>query len=359
MSVFDINGNIITSCRDVLGNTPTHLFDIFGNTLSGGTSGGGTSGDGSYDFSVMTYNIQYWGAGNETVAPTIFGTYKPDIVAFQEHNYPSGSSINPLERMKPITEEFLSNAGKNYNVFCGKSTSEGKRCHSYTALAVNKNMCSATDTTRIGYSAQATSGIANNRTFDKYIASIKGRPVSIYNTHLEQSNGKIGTRSAKEAQAEELFNYIKNNETNPFVIMGDFNTRCDNLNNVNEWENTRKTIGRFVGTTDEYEDLNYEVTGCTAVNATGCLTCSLGRQGNCLCENIPASTPPTNGICTASSDNVYYTLLETNSTPKWYITDNIIVSPELEIVSAKMDTSKNEKPYADHRPLIAYLKFKD
>ena len=75
--IYDINGDSISNVYDKDGEQLEQAYDISGNELLPTEP---------ISFVVMSYNVQWFTGINsdETMQETIFDTYAPDVIGFQE-----------------------------------------------------------------------------------------------------------------------------------------------------------------------------------------------------------------------------------------------------------------------------------
>ena len=212
MSVYDLNGDAISSVYDKGGDLLGSCYDKDGDSIL------------DTELVVMSYNIQYFRELNADVDMqiAILDKYKPTILGMQEIG--SGS-------MPPVGSQILSPRYKNIDL--------GSQANK-TGIASNLKLLN------VQYHAYENQA-SEIRGYNTAEFDFKGRRVFWINTHLATSSEE----EIKVAQAGELFDLVQTKQT--FIITGDFNTICES---VSDTEYTTM-IKQFV-------DAGYNVANCSA-----------------------------------------------------------------------------------------------
>ena len=158
-----------------------------------------TENEAAFDLTVMTYNVQFFsGRNTENTAAQIINYYKPDIAGVQELG---DVSFIPSE-VKAVFDGYEYEAGIQRNRSLMASLMP---FGNYEATLYKNNS-------------------GETRGYQKAYISVHGRQILWINTHHATSSYE----AQKIAQAEELFNLVKNEPC--FIITGDFNTVCKSTN---------------------------------------------------------------------------------------------------------------------------------
>ena len=149
----------------------------------------------AFDLTVMTYNVQFFsGRNTEKTAAQIINHYKPDIVGVQE-----------LGDVSSIPSEVET-------VFSGYEYEAG--------IQRNKSLIASLMPLKNYEAKLYRNNSGETRGYQKAYVTVHGRQILWINTHHATSSYE----AQKIAQAEELFNLVKNEPC--FIITGDFNTVC-------------------------------------------------------------------------------------------------------------------------------------
>ena len=149
----------------------------------------------AFDLTVMTYNVQFFsGRNTENTAAQIVNYYKPDIAGIQE--------LGSVSSIPPVVEAVFSGYEYKLGIQTNKSLTASRIPLRKYEVNLYKNNAGET------------------RGYQKAYITVKDRQILWINTHHATSSFE----AQKVAQAEELFNLVKNEPY--FIITGDFNTVC-------------------------------------------------------------------------------------------------------------------------------------
>lgn len=209
MSVFNVNGNTITSLYGKEGSLIDNAYDVNGNLIFAPSSA---------DLRVATYNVGGWYIGSGTNVPTdrkteyvnlqqsILSAVNADIVCFQEY----------------------------WDIFCQDGT---------TAESVIGSYFTQIETTRAYSTWNGHSIVGNGYTlsnyqsidfvhsysaapsYEKCYITVGGKTVCVFNTHLSTAAG-----GQKEPQSQEMLEAVANEPY--FILMGDFNTETTDYDDI-------------------------------------------------------------------------------------------------------------------------------
>lgn len=176
--------------------------------------------------------------------------------------------------------------------------------YNYNGLA---SKISLEDVTDNPFASQAGSGIY---TYQKCYLDVGGKRIAWFNTHLEYDTTQ-GALNRKYAQATELFNAVE--EEDYAIVTGDFNMYGQDLESAD-----------YIGVGKKFADAGYNMANWTEDNFV--MTWTDAKSATSLSEFIEAC-------------------------------DNIITSPNIDIISIIFDTTKlsyiNNINAIDHIPVIA------
>lgn len=247
MSIFDINGNQVTSLYDANGDSLSQAYDI-----------NGTSVFQNNKLTVMTFNVQRWGGinANTSIMNSIFSAYRPLVCGVQETG---------------------SNGTLNY---VGTQFQSGR-----AMTTLPNNPAFLFNTSYSDYEdAQYTTQGNETRGYQKCYITVNDKNIAVFNTHLETKG------SAATAQMRELFELLQ--EETYFIALGDFNVECHSTQDA-EYTNVVK----------QFIDAGYNLSNWTT--ETGFVdtwfngSTVAGSTWVCPCDNVITSS-------NISIDNIYY-----------------------------------------------------
>lgn len=212
MSIYDINGNALTSANGIDGTTLPQSYDVNGNIIW-------TRQPNS--IKVMTYNVGGWYIGSKTNVPAdkdaeyyalqngMISNDDADILCINEYTKQFSklprTAISLLEQYYPYIHE---QGGDTATVTNG-------RC-----------ICSKYPITN--YATHQYSQSGSPRYFDTCTITVGNIPITVVVTHL---NYNATSDTARVAQLNELISYLQTQER--FIACGDFNTLdCKNTSGV-------------------------------------------------------------------------------------------------------------------------------
>lgn len=237
-----------------------------------------------FDLTVMTYNVQFFsGRNTENTAAQIVSYYKPDIAGIQE--------LGSVSSIPPMVDAVFSGYECELGIQTNKSLTASRIPLSNYEVNLYKNNAGET------------------RGYQKAYITVKGRQILWINTHHATSSYE----AQKVAQAEELFNLVKNEPY--FIITGDFNTVCKSTD-----DNEYKTIMK------QFIDAGFNSANCSE------------QFGFINTWTSAAEMTQTNG----------------------YPCDHIITNLEIvRVIPDEIKIKTGGSSALDHIPLIAKLKFKE
>lgn len=236
MSLYDINGNVLSSASDVNGNSIPTGYDINGNPNTFN----------SPYLTVMTYNVQYWGGRNgmEAVISDIFMNNKPDLVGCQE--CPNDGTIMP---------RFMRGS------WGGTGTKSPLRVF-YNIPCTDRSMKIYDSISGDEY-----------RGYMKFKINVAGKDITVFNTHIEV----LGTTQHYSQPAELL---AAMNQEEYVIALGDFNV-----------ETHSKTGNEYPQACKPFIDAGYNL--CNWTDETGFVDTWFGGSTPtgyiCPCDNIITS----------------------------------------------------------------------
>ena len=234
MSLYDINGNVLSSASDVNGNSIPTGYDINGNPNTFN----------SPFLTVMTYNVQYWGGRNalEAVISDIFMNNKPDLVGCQE--CPNDGTIVPrFMRGSWGNTVTLSPQRVFYNIPC-------------------------TDRSEKLYDS-----ITETRGYMRFKIHVAGKDITVFNTHIEV----LGTEQHYTQMAELMTEMAKEDY---FIALGDFNLESHSRSHRENTDIIQPLINAGYNLCNWTEETGYVDTWFGSSTPTGYM---------CPCDNIITS----------------------------------------------------------------------
>lgn len=315
MPIYNLSGNALNACYDVDGNALNTAYDKNGNVIF---SGGSVS---PFTLKVMTYNVGQWYLGSGVVVPASldsefyalqYGTFQrndADICGIEE--YTTQFSQKPRQASEVIAPFFSYSTLKNYdsNPYYGHGFAAKYALSNYVENAYSVG-------TNYYYKADVT---------------VNGKTIALVVTHLSTNTNE------RIQQIPELLSYLDglyapngaNGTKVPVICFGDFNM----------------DLPSYPTEKDLYYASNFGM-----VNQAG-------FDGSA--EVVPKDISTYEGHFT----RFYSTMAATGLG-----LDNILFSPNIEFVSAYVDTAKQTysdqsifinpttgDPKPDHMPLIATL----
>lgn len=241
MSIYNINGQSLSSCYNKSGTESIQAFDVDGVKIFDKSTPSNT-------FNVMTFNIQRWGGlnSNTTVLNSIFSAYTPLICGVQETG--SSGTLN----------------------YIGTQFQSGK-----AMTSIPNNPAFLFNTSYTGYEdAQYATQSGETRGYQKCYIEVDGKQIAVFNTHIA-AKGATAT-----AQIRELFELLQ--EETYFIALGDFNVECHSTQD-SEYTNVVK----------QFIDAGYNLSNWTA--ETGFVDTWFngstveGSTWVCPCDNIITS----------------------------------------------------------------------
>lgn len=214
--VYDKNGNALSTVYSKDGAVLSQAYDIDGNPLISG----------SFDFVVMSFNIQWFYAlnSNTTMLAEIFSAYDADVIGFQEFQRASQSVIPP-------TATALLSGTYPYISMCN-----------YGNKVASASKHQLVDYTTVPFAVQTDDG----KSYTTATITVNGKEIFIVNAHLTTSTYE----TAKVQQAAELFAALQGHDY--FILTGDFNTTCKSVNDT-EYTTIMK----------QFVDAGYNCANCT------------------------------------------------------------------------------------------------
>lgn len=316
MPIYDYLGNQLSTCYDINGNALNAAYDVNGNQVFSGGS------DTPLTLKVMTYNVGQWYLGSGVVVPASldsefyalqYGTFQRndvDICGIEE--YTAQFSEKPRQASEVITPFFNYTTLKNYdsNPYYG---------HGFVANYALSNFVDNAYSVGTNY-------------YYKADVTVNGKTIALVVTHLSTQT------SQRIEQIPALLQYLNslyapngaNGAKVPVICFGDFNM----------------DLPSYPAEKDLYYASNFGM-----VN-------QVGFDGSA--EVVPKDISTYEGHFT----RFYSTMAATGLG-----LDNILFSPNIEFVSAYVDTAKQTyadqsifinpvdgKSKPDHMPLVATLR---